>query len=299
MTSVFHSGEIAIQKQAGTYSGAGRIGSGIRAVIPRAFGEFMQEQVVAVVASVDGAGRVWASALMGEPGFIEALDNRTVQIAAQPVGGDPLADNVKATGQLGVLVIDFESRGRIRLNGKADLYPSGIRIHTEEVFGNCQKYIQARGPRREQRESPQPPTVRLGETLTVTQRQWIESADTFFIASVNPAGGADASHRGGQPGFVRVSENLITWPDYAGNGMFQTLGNLTLSPQAGLLFIDFERGSVLQLTGRANIIWAAARVADVAGAERLVEFQIEQVIEIAEALSVTFKFKSYSAHNPR
>ncbi len=300
MANVFHPGEIAVQKQAGTYSGAGRIGNGIRPVIPRTFREFMAEQAFAVAASVDGVGHVWASALVGEPGFIRALDDRTVHVTAQPVPGDPLADNLKSTGKLGLLVIEFATRGRIRLNGNAELRPDGIWMQTEEVFGNCQKYIQARESKQEQGKPTPPATAQLGEKLTTAQRRWIESADTFFVASANPAGGADASHRGGQSGFVRVMESKkLVWPDYSGNGMFQTLGNLAINSRAGLLFMDFERGAVLQLTGHADIIWDEARTTEFVGAERLIEFHVEQVIETASALPLRFSFMDYSPYNPR
>lgn len=300
MTSVFHPGEIAVQKQAGTYSGAGRIGGGIRPAIPRMFREFMEEQAFAVAASMDEAGCVWASALTGEPGFIRALDDRTVHITAQPVPGDPLADNLKATGKLGLLVIEFTTRGRIRLNGNAELRPNGIRLRTEEVFGNCQKYIQGREWMITQGTPKPSVNAHHAKALGTGQKHWIEAADTFFVATANPAGGADASHRGGQPGFVRVvDDNTLVWPDYSGNGMFQTLGNLALNPRAGLLFVDFERGGISQLTGHADIIWDEARAADFTGAERLVEFHVERVIEMAEALPLRFSFMSYSPYNPR
>jgi predicted pyridoxine 5'-phosphate oxidase superfamily flavin-nucleotide-binding protein len=76
------------------------------------------------------------------------------------------------------------------------------------------------------------------------QQRLIREADTFFIASSHRDGGADASHRGGNPGFVHVlNETKLIWPDYSGNGMFQTLGNLAIDPRAGLLFMDFESGA--------------------------------------------------------
>ena len=81
-------------------------------------------------------------------------------------------------------------------------------------------------------------------------------ADTFFIASGyrdegdSAAFGMDASHRGGERGFVRVvDEGRLEFPDYAGNNHFNTIGNLVLDPRAGFLFVDFETGGLLQLTG--------------------------------------------------
>ena len=100
----------------------------------------------------------------------------------------------------------------------------------------------------------------LGPTaITVGQRELIESNDTFFIASAHPERGADASHRGGQPGFVEIdsSGRRVRFPDYSGNNMFQTLGNLTVDSHAGLLFLDWDSGDAIRLSGRAEIVWSA------------------------------------------
>ena len=135
--------------------------------------------------------------------------------------------------------------------------------------------------------------------LREEQQQWIRAADTFFVASHHPDGGADASHRGGHPGFVHVlNANRVIWPDYSGNTMFQTLGNIASNSQAGLLFIDFESGSTLQLTGKARIIWDRERTARFPGAERLVEFDLEEAIEIAGASPLGWRFMGHSPLNP-
>ena len=131
------------------------------------------------------------------------------------------------------------------------------------------------------------------------QERWIQQADTFLIASAHPEGGADSSHRGGNPGFVRVSESSeLTWPDYVGNNMFNTLGNIAANPLTGLLFLDFTSGSTLQLTGQARIIWDTAQMAEHKGAERLVSFRIEQVLEIQNWLPLRWQFNGYSPFNP-
>ena len=101
--------------------------------------------------------------------------------------------------------------------------------------------------------------MRRSSALDARTRALVAGADTFFIATWHPGGGADASHRGGRPGFVRVlDDRTLEFPDYPGNNMFNTLGNLVGHPRAGLLFVDFERGDLLQLTGRAKIRWEPA-----------------------------------------
>ena len=70
------------------------------------------------------------------------------------------------------------------------------------------------------------------------------------------------------------------------------------NPRAGLIFWDFDTGSTLQLSGQASIIWDAAQIAEYKGAERLLSYQIEQVIEIKDKLPLRWQFESYSPFNP-
>jgi hypothetical protein len=79
----------------------------------------------------------------------------------------------------------------------------------------------------------------------------------------------DISHRGGKPGFVRVDDDVLTIPDFAGNRYFNTLGNLLLDPRAALLFPDFANGDVLHVQGRVEIVWDVAETERLEGAERL------------------------------
>jgi hypothetical protein len=146
-------------------------------------------------------------------------------------------------------VIDLESRRRLRANGVvAWRLPASLALGLREVFWNCPKYIQRRG-------------LADGTALEAAPRElraWIEAADTLFVASAHAERGADASHRGGVPGFVRLlGPDLLEIPDYAGNAMFQTLGNLALDPRVGLCVPDFARGRVLQLTA-ARVDWDPA-----------------------------------------
>ncbi len=301
MSAKYHPGEIEVQERAGVRGMAERVGNGIHPVIPPAAREFLEEQPMVVVGSVGSDGRVWASMLAGEPGFARALDERTVMIDAAPVPGDPLAENLAAgVTAVGVIAIDLASRRRMRLNGKAEGRSDGIRVSAEQVYANCPKYIQAR----EWEKVAHDPgagrrNVRRGGTLTDEQRRRISQADTFFVASARPGHGADASHRGGQPGFVRfLDDDTLEFPDYSGNTMFNTLGNIAANPDAGLLFVDFERGGTLQLAGEAKVVWGPERAARFVGAERVVEFRVDEVVEIGDALPLRWRFKGYSPFNP-
>ena len=300
MPPVYHPGELAVQARAGQRDMADRVGKSVGSVIPPAVQAFLRSQPMAITSTRDADGQLWASLLTGVPGFMQAVDPHTVRIDARATLGDPLAGNLTAGSQIGMLVIDFATRRRMRLNGSVEVQPDGaLHIHARQVYANCPKYIQARKWEHRDVESSTAPAIRRESVLTVQQQRWIRKADTFFIASGHPEGGLDASHRGGNSEFVHVlNERLLVWPDYSGNMMFQTLGNIATDPRAGLLFIDFESGSTLQLTGRARIIWDAHRVAEFAGAERIIEFDIDEVMERTAAIPLRWQFIDFSPFNP-
>jgi hypothetical protein len=118
-------------------------------------------------------------------------------------------------------------------------------------------------------------------------RALVQGADTLFIASAaaqarghGGAQGVDVSHRGGKPGFVHIAEahgrSVLTLPDFRGNFMFNTLGNIAAHPHAGLLFVDYANGDMLQLSGTATIVWDGPEVSAFAGAQRLQRVEVER-----------------------
>ncbi len=297
---VFHEGERAVQARVGVEAESRGLGRGITRSIPPGAEPFLESQRIAILAGVDDAGNVWASLVTGNPGFITAPDAETLRLAAGLPDADPLHDALARDRAVGVLVLDLERRRRLRVNGHViDARADAIEIRTREVFGNCPKYIQARVPERETPRRRAGAAAR-GRALTMRQRLAIERADTLFIASRHADAGADASHRGGRPGFVRVvSERRLHLPDYAGNNMFQTLGNIAADPRVGLLLVDFETGTTLQLTGRARILWAREDYAELSGADRAIEVEIDEVVEIAGAGPLGWRSVEYSPFNPR
>lgn len=295
----FHSGEISVQTQAGVRQEAQRLCHFISSTIKPAAQEFLSTQQLAIASTVDKNSRVWASLLTGQTGFVEVLNPQNIQIHAIPIETDPLAKNLQIYNDIGLLVIDLANRRRLRLNGKVELNQETIKIQIQQVFFNCPKYIQIRHIEKAVIDLLDEPEILIRDALSETNQLWITQADTFFIASYHPESGADASHRGGFSGFVRVvNSNKLVFPDYSGNNMFQTLGNLMSNPNAGLLFIDFAQGHTLQLTGQAKVIWDVNRLSEFAGAQRLVEFDIEQVLEIKNACSLRWRFGEYSPANP-
>jgi predicted pyridoxine 5'-phosphate oxidase superfamily flavin-nucleotide-binding protein len=297
MPSRFHAGELAVQARAGVGERAARVGGSIHGAVPPAAKAFLEQRGFVVLASADLEGRPWASILTGPPGFATVPDPIRLRIDAAPSPADPLGGNLRAGAFAGLLAIDFATRRRMRVNGRLECAAGRpISIHVDQVYSNCPKYIQRRALEEGMpREAPR--VSRRSETLTQEQRTWIRRANSFFIATLHPDAGADASHRGGMPGFVSVEGDRLVWPDYAGNLMYNTLGNIAVHPRAGLVVPDFETGAVLQLTGRAAIEWDPIRTAEMPGAERLVELVVEEIVEIAGVLP-SASVLDYSPFNP-
>ena len=296
----FHCGEIAVQERAGVRHIAEDVGEGIVDHLPPGASGFLELRQMAVLGTVDSDGRVWASVVTGQPGFIETVDDRTLKIAARISSSDPLFRNLTKEGHAALFAPDFVASRRVRVNGRGVIKQGSIYIRTEEVYGNCRRYLQERLFIGERKSSATDQPAETGNALSAAQQQQISRADTFFIATDNPEHGADVSHKGGNPGFLRVvDERHIAFPDYNGNSMFNTLGNLTVNPHAGLLFIDFDSGRTLQLSGRASTDWNATRIAKFAGAERVVDFELEQIIDNQAGFPLTAKFRQFSRSNPK
>jgi len=186
-------------------------------------------------------------------------------------------------------------RGRVRLNGQASVQNNRILLTTEEVYGNCSMYIQKTDFKH---VAPKQHAVQVGAKLSSELKAFIEQAHTFFIASAHPTGKADVSHRGGQAGFVSVNGNEIRFPDYVGNNMFNTLGNIESNPNVGLLFIDLETGDSLQLSGKAKILWDEADYKTLKGAKRATSVTVESFRFQKQALQLRGKVLEFSSHNP-
>jgi predicted pyridoxine 5'-phosphate oxidase superfamily flavin-nucleotide-binding protein len=297
---MFHDGERAVQRRAGVERDAARVGRVIMSWIPREYAGFLTSQTFVVLAGHDARGRPWASLMAGQAGFARVLGHRRLLMAGQLAATDPLAAAFEPPGgSIGILAIQPETRSRVRLNGAGQRTPDGILVEVTEVFGNCRKFIQQRLPGHGLDPPPRPRRP-PGTGLDAYQAALIRGADTFFIASSHPQRGADVSHRGGRPGFVEISDDAGTlrFPDYPGNRMFQTLGNITIDPHASLLFADWQTGSALQLTGRARIVWDKDQIAHWPGAERLVEVAIDVICEQERVLPARWTLIEASRVNP-
>ncbi|WP_433565849.1 pyridoxamine 5'-phosphate oxidase family protein [Nocardia sp. CA-151230] len=293
--SGYHPGELAVQRRMGQEDIAQRVGRMIRADIPAAAAAFLAEQPMIVVAAADDGGRMWAGQLVGPPGFVHASGERAIEVEARPKAGDPLAESLRGTRHVGIIALQPQLRRRMRVNGVIAPTTTGLHIDTEQVYSNCPKYISRRGI--EEWATGESPTVRRTTALDEPQRQLIARADAFFVASADVDGNADASHRGGNPGFLQVlSPTRLRWPDYRGNSMFMTLGNIAADPRCGLLIPDWRTGTTLQLTGTAEITWEQA--AFTAGAQCAIDFTLIEVVEITNATPLRWSEPELSPANP-
>src|SRR5262245_23386459 len=252
----FHEGELEAQRRAGESERGLANGRAIADELPRGTSAFIAKQTFFLAATLDPVGRPWAWIVAGEPGFVVATSAREVLVdgARSTLLPDELREHVAADASLGLLFIELATRRRLRVNGRGRLHASGgFAVEVAQAFPNCPKYIQRRALASTRAVGP-PVTSSNGRGAPPDLAERLARADTFFVASRGPDGALDVSHRGGRPGFVALDgSGVLRIPDFAGNSMFNTFGNLLRDPRAGLVFVDFEGGDVLQLVGRATL----------------------------------------------
>ena len=280
----FHKGERSVQDRAGTRGRMDVAGPRlIRDHMPDQHRELFERLPYLIAGAVDASGQPWATLLTGDPGFV-ATAAQEMRIATLPDLLDPVRQALQPGAAIGLLGIELSTRRRNRMNGRVrTVDSSGLAVDVVQSFGNCPKYIHVRQHHRLSRPRP---VTRLAESasLSTKARALIETSDTFFIATTSGkqtegwTQGTDVSHRGGDPGFVLVQATddgtRLLVPDYAGNGFFNTLGNLALAPHAGILFVDFAHGHLLQLAARSEVVWHDSETAAATGAARMLVLEI-------------------------
>ncbi|GEM49321.1 pyridoxamine 5'-phosphate oxidase family protein [Deinococcus cellulosilyticus] len=285
METGYHPGEKHLQGRMGELAVAAKVGQMITPVIPPAAIQFLREQFFVVTATLQEDQIPWPDLLLGHPGFLQATGPSTLHISG--IGQDR---GFQLGQEIGTLTLQPHTRRRMRLNGTVTSLEAGLTIEAHQVYSNCPKYIQARTF--EPRTRPEPQTLHL-TALDPTTLRIIEQADTFFVASGARGYGADASHRGGHPGVIKVQDaQTLSFPDFSGNRMYNTLGNLHLNPKVGLLFVDFADGHVLRLLGKAEVLIGE-------DLSRTVEVHLEAADLTQHAFPYHQRFLGYSPHIPR
>ena len=296
----WHEGERFIQAKLGVAERMEIVGRRVvRDFMPDQHRDFYAQLPFIVLGSVDAAGDPWATFIEGRPGFMASPTRTTLDLAARPHPLDPAAAGMQDGAPVGLLGIEMHSRRRNRMNGFLSHTDGGMRVGVDQSFGNCPRYIQLRdfGFARDP-VAPFSGEIEHLDALDATARAMIAGADAFFVASyADRAGGAgrrqvDVSHRGGRAGFVRVADDgLLTIPDFDGNLFFNTLGNIVLNGKAGLLFVDFASGDMLQMSGDADVVFDSPEIAAYQGAERLWTFRPRRIVRRRAGLALRWTFQ--------
>ncbi|SIR96291.1 2Fe-2S iron-sulfur cluster-binding protein [Pseudomonas sp. A214] len=295
-SSPWHEGELTLQRSVGAVDMMTSVGQRqlARNWMPDQHREFYAQLPFVVLGAVDRQGDVWATLRTGKPGFMSSPDPQTLQINLKPQPSDPAQEGMGEGAAIGMLGIELHTRRRNRMNGNIRrLLDHGLEISVSQAYGNCPRYINLRQYSfvREQAGD-----VRHLVATDPLARRLITAADSFYIATYVERDGerqVDASHRGGKPGFVRMDEDgTLTIPDFSGNLFFNTLGNILLNPRAGLIFVDFKTGDLLQMTGSAQVLLDDPEIAAFQGAERLLRFKPQRVVYRQAAIPLRWKDQS-------
>lgn len=296
-TAAFHAGEQALQERVGVRERMAAVGPVVlRDHMPDQHRELFEKLPTLLLGALDNEGQPWATMVAGPPGFVQTPDAASMHLAVAPDAADPVLVRLAPGAPVGVLGLEPHTRRRNRMNGRVVAFGDhGLEVGVVQSFGNCPKYIQARVPGLRAEVTVPAPVQALGPALDDAALALIACSDTLFIASASAAHpgtrrneGVDVSHRGGEPGFVHTEHTadglVLSLPDYPGNLFFNTLGNLALHPQAGLLWVDYEDGGLLHVAARAELLWDEASRARWPGAQRVLRLHVQGGLWRAQAL---------------
>jgi ferredoxin-NADP reductase len=285
------------------------------------------------IGTVDEQGAPWTTLWGGEQGMARALGGsvagiRTV-VAQQH---DPVVETLVGRKTSGTIVreegigrmvsgltIDLSTRKRVKMFGRMIAGALGIRetqepareaaseaeiqlvLKIEESLGNCPKYLNRKQltPARSN-----PVLVSDSPVLSSHALALLAKADCFFVSSVQHDQNMDTNYRGGPSGFVRIVSNtgdgtVLCWPEYSGNRLYQTLGNISLCPQIGICVPDFEKGDMLYCTGSAEVLVSKDAAALLPRSNLCVRLTVSAARYVREALSFRGLAGEPSPYNPR
>ncbi|WP_434705868.1 pyridoxamine 5'-phosphate oxidase family protein [Pseudomonas sp. Z1-12] len=292
-TSPWHEGELTLQRAVGAVDMMAGVGQRqlARTWMPDQHRAFYAQLPFVVLGAVDRQGDVWATLRAGQPGFMNSPDPQTLHINLDPEPNDPAQEGMGEGDAIGMLGIELHTRRRNRMNGvvRRQLAP-GLEIAVSQAYGNCPRYINLRQYHFVDAQVVAPRQLTVSDPLV---RRLVTAADSFYIATYVVRDGerqVDASHRGGKPGFVRMDEDgSLTIPDFSGNLFFNTLGNILLNPRAGLVFVDFQTGDLLQMSGSAQVLLDDPEISAFQGAERLLRFTPQRIVHRPAAIALRWK----------
>lgn len=257
MEDIFHDGQLVVQRIAGEEEIAKqRIPMIANALHPRSI-PFIENQVLAFPGSEDANGDIWLSLIVGERTFINIPSVKEIRFDLSKIVSnreDIFFKNIESKPTVGLLFHEAERRARYRAWGVARNDGNQLTFDIRMGYPSCPKHIQREIIELVEDSKVTPSEYQKGTKLGELEKEWIIGVHTFFIATQSKKGDIESSHRGGDPGFVEIQENgFLRVPDYLGNSMFSTLGNIYENPKAALLFVDYDKGETLQLSGNAEL----------------------------------------------
>lgn len=257
MKDVFHKGQLAVQKLTGEEEIAkSRIPMIQASLHPRSI-PFIEHQVLAFLGSEDSHGNIWLSLLVGQRGFITVPSLQEIKFDISKIKSsrqDIFFKNIRSKPTVGLLFHEAARRARYRAWGIAKEEEDQLCFDIRLGYPSCPKHIQREAIELTENSKVIAPKYTNGTTLGKEEKEWIINAHTFFISTQAKKGDIESSHRGGNPGFIEILENgQLRVPDYFGNSIYSTLGNIYENSKTALLFVDYKKGETLQLSGIAEL----------------------------------------------
>lgn len=301
---VFHEGEICIQEKADERDLAIQNSQMINDVIPKAVWEYIENQSLAYLGSIDSDEFPWACQIVCK-GAIRVIENgKKVLLSKDKIwheDNEQFLQNINNNPKIGLLLFDSEKRRRYRINGRISQHNEYYEITVLEANPNCPQYIQRRKLISIHKDLAKdiPSKIKF-HTFTEQIEKILRSIDTFIVSSCNPNGEVDISHRGGKAGFILVKDNrTLRIPDYSGNGLFNTLGNFKINPKAGLFIQDYDTGILLHLIGTVTINFNDDDVeVNTGGTGRFWDFRLENGVLSSSQTRLIWKYIDSWPHNP-
>lgn len=282
----WHEGEKKIHKLAKV--DVGEVNPTSDFLAPRA-AYIVQRYTLLALGTLDDDDRPWCTLWGGDPPYVQPVAKSvlgiktTIDASYDPVAqalfrGRTDGEIIREEGagrMISGLSIELMDRSRWKLAGRmiagaldtkeeeevADVGKSGevqLVWKIEQSLGNCPKYL---NKKKISSRTPHPKLVSRSTHLPQEALDLISQADLFFVSSAHEHEDMDCNHRGGPAGFIRVLQpdsehdaSTIVWPEYSGNNLYQTLGNLMTTPRAGLCIPNFTTGDVLYVTGDTEVL---------------------------------------------
>lgn len=301
----FHAGEISVQTELAERDIAIRNGQLYEDSINERAHDFVSQQSFLILSYVQNSEHIPMTIIFGKPGFILVNNSgKEILISLEMHSNqnqDPVLRRLTENSKIGALVIEFATRRRLRINGHVKKYNGKeIILTVDESYPNCPMYIQKRSIDFNMQNSSATESLEEGKKLEDRHFELIKQADTFFVSSMNPKGHADASHRGGNSGFIQILANGdLRIPDYRGNSLYNTFGNFKLNPSAGILFWDFEKSKFLHLYGDVTLDFNhSEELIETGGTGRWWIFKTKSWEMQTVKVPFKIRFQGYSPFNP-